>query len=257
MEQIFFEYETSFKDSMQYTNTCLENAIFTYTEDLLTNHYVTEAVKESLWTRLKQFFTKIILSFKDFIKELQIKIENVVNQKQIQRKLHEMHKELKDKESMGNKTVEMVDYWEMERTFNKYHKDLMNYAKKFSKIKYTKTWQIEDDLNEFNELINKCNNELDKISQKKIKVQIKKALEFVEDEIRGKSEVFESINESIKDFSEIEQLASNLKTRMDILGADVIPKHVGFIQKMVNAIGAFIRKWSVKIIMGFVFVFAI
>lgn len=255
MEKIFFECDLAFEDSMQYTNSCLDAAIFTYTEDLLTNHYVTEAVKESLWTKLKQFFTKIILSFKNFGKELQIKIEHTINEKQIQKKLHDMHTQLKEHQSAGDRNVEMYDYWKIKSVFNEYHDELIKYAKKFSKVKYTKTWQIEDDLDEFNKLLEKCNSELEILFSKKIKVNIKKALNFVEDEIRGKSEILTTINDVSREFKEIEQLADNLKIRMNILGADVIPKHVGFIQRMVNSIGAFIRKWTIKIIMGIVFVF--
>ena len=83
-----------------------------------------------------------------------------------------------------------------------------------------------------------------------------KALDFVEDEIRGKSEIFKSLNDSLRDFAEIQQNADQLKTKMDILGADVIPKHVGFIQKMINGICGFVRKWTVRIIMKIVFTFA-
>lgn len=257
MEQLFFECDSTFEDTMNYTNICLESAIFEYTEELLTNHYVTEAVKESLWTRLKQFFTKIILSLQNFTKELQVKIEYVINEKQIRHKLHQLHKELKENQSTGIKSIEMVDYWEMKRLFNKYHDDLMSYAKKFSKVKYTKTWQIEDDLDDFNKMVEKCNTELEEISKKKIKVSTMKALNFVEDEIRGKSEVMKTVNDLQREFSEIQQIAEGLKTKMNILGAEVIPKHVGFIQKIVNSIGSFIRKWSVKIIMGIVFVFTL
>lgn len=255
MENLFYECDSAFEGSMQYINLCLESAILTYTEDLLSNHYVTEAVKDSLWTRLKQFFTKIILSLQNFAKELKVKIEYVITEKQIKHKLNSLHKELKEKQTEGIRNIEMVDYWEMKRIFKKYHSELTAYAKRFSKISYTKTWQIEDDLKDFNELVEKCNKDLDEANQKKIKVSVSKALNFVEDEIRGKSEILESINDSMREFSEIQQIASGLQTKMNILGAEVIPKHVGFIQKMVNAISSFIRKWTVKIIMGIVFIF--
>ena len=89
-----------------------------------------------------------------------------------------MQKQLKEHEIKGDRTVDMVDYWEMKRIFKNYHNDLITYAKKFSKVKYTKTWQIEDDLNDFNKLLDKCNNELEEISKIKIKVGIKKAYDF-------------------------------------------------------------------------------
>jgi hypothetical protein len=254
MEDLFFEANSGFEGSMMHINNCLESAIFTYTDELLTNHYVTEAVKDSLWTKLKQFFTKIILSLKSFTKELQLKFEYTIKEKQIKKKLTQLREDLKEKQSTQN-NVKMIDYWEMKRIFNKYYDDLIKYAKKFSKVKYTKTWQIEDDLDSFNKLLDKCNEELEKVADTKITVSITKALDFVEDEIRGKSDVLSSLNDSIRDFAEIEQIAEELKTRMNILGADVIPRHVGFIQKMVNAIGGFVRKWTVKFIMGIVFIF--
>ena len=78
MEDLFFECESAYEGSIQHVNMSLESAIFTYTENLFTNHYVTESVKSSLWTELKQFFTKIILSMKDFIKELQLETNNII-----------------------------------------------------------------------------------------------------------------------------------------------------------------------------------
>lgn len=256
MEELFFECESAFNGSMQYVNICLESAIFTYTDDLLTNHYVTEKVRDSLWTELKKFFSKIVLSIQSFIKELRVKIEYAITEKQINTKLRDLRQSIKDKQSDGTKTIEMIDYWEMKRIFAKYYDDLSKYAKKFSKVKYTKTWQIEDDLKAFNELLDTCNNELEKASEKKVTISIMKALDFVEDEIRGKSEIFKSLNDSLRDFAEIQQNADQLKTKMDILGADVIPKHVGFIQKMINGICGFVRKWTVRIIMKIVFTFA-
>lgn len=255
MEELFFECNSAFEGAMSYPNSCLESAIFTYTENLLTNHYVTEAVKESLWTKLKQFFTKIIVSLRNFDRELEIKITHVIAEKRIRQKLDSLHKELKDNQSAGIKTVEIIDYENMKSIFFKYRNELSSYAKKFSKVKYTKTWQIEDDLKEFNNVYEKYTKELEEASQKKIKVSVSKALNFVEDEIRGKSEVLKTINDSTTDFKEIENIAQGLQNKMDILGAEVIPKHVGFIQKMVNSISAFVRRWAVKIVMGFVFLF--
>ena len=53
-----------------------------------------------------------------------------------------MHKELKDNQKAGIKYVEVADYQSMRDVFLKYRKELVGYAKKFSKVKYTKTYQI-------------------------------------------------------------------------------------------------------------------
>ena len=255
MEDLFFECESAYTGSMQHITLSLESAIFTYSEDLLTNHYVSESVSDSLWTRLKDFFTKIILAIKNFIKELKVKIEYAINEKQIKQKLHALHEELKDKEYKGINAVELTDYISMKNIFNQYYDKLIGYAKKFSKVKYTKTYQIENDLEEFDKMMDKFNKELEEASNKKVKWSVKKALDFVEDELRGKSDVFKTLNQSMSDFAEIEQIAENLRTKMNVLGVDVIPKHVGFIQKMIIGISGFIRKWTIKIIMGIVFIF--
>ena len=51
-------------------------------------------------------------------------------------------------------------------------------------------------------------------------------------------------------------LAESLEIKMDMLGADVIPKHVGFIRKIANEVSKFVRKWVSKFIAMIVFKFA-
>ena len=255
MENLFLECESLFEDSMNYTNICLESAIFTYTENLLTDHYVTEAVGESLWTQLKKFFAKIILAIKDFSKELKNKLEHTINEKRIRQKLNNLRNELRNRRENGIDTIELIDYEGMLNIFNRYYKSLSDYAKKFAKVKYTKSYQIEDDLKEFNDMVEDFNTVLTEASNKKVRWRVTQALDFVEDELRGKSTVFKSLNDSISDFAEIERIADGLRTKVNVLGSDVIPRHVGFIQKMINAISGFVRKWTVKIIMGITFIF--
>lgn len=255
MENVFFDHESLFDASMNYTNMCLESTIISCMQDMVENHYVTESARNSLWTQFKKFFAKIILALKDFSKELKTKLEHTINEKRIKQKLKSMRQELQEKRERGTETVEMIDYEGMLDVFNQYYKSLISYAKKFAKVKYTKVWQIDDDLKEFNNQVENFNAVLENASNKKVRWHINKAIKFVEDELDGKSNVFNALNDSISDFAEIERIAEGLRTRMNILGMDVIPKHVGFIQKIINTISAFIRRWTVKIIMGIAFIF--
>ena len=150
----------------------------------------------------------------------------------------------------------MVDYWKYKNLYLSLNQELYGYAKKFAKVKYTKVYQIEDDMNEFNDIIKEYSEKMQEVSTIKIKVPIKKALTFVESELQGRSDVLKTLNDSIGEFREIEQIAENMRTKMALLRNDVIPKHVGMIQKMVNAISSFIRKWTTRFIVGIVFIFA-
>ena len=48
--------------------------------------------------------------------------------------------------------------------------------------------------------------------------------------------------------------ATALQTRRDILGPDIIPKHVGFLRRIATNIAKTIKKWAVKIITTVVFI---
>ena len=123
-------------------------------------------------------------------------------------------------------------------------------------MKYTKTYQIEDDLEEFEKIITDYGNQLEIASKKTVTMPKIKVLDFIEDEIRGKSEVLKTLNDNMREFQEMAKDANDLERRLYIFGAEVIPKHVSFIQRMANAISSFVRKWVTKFVVSIVFRFA-
>ena len=252
----FYKPFFSYDGSMMHIDNALESAILEYTEFVLEEHYITESTNTNLWTKVKQFFTKLILSMKNFIADLDIQIQTKIKEKELKNTLLSLKEEIKNKQESGEKNVSMIDYWKYKNLYLSLNRELYGYAKKFAKVKYTKVYQIEDDMNEFNDIIKEYSEKMQEVSTIKIKVPIKKALTFVESELQGRSDVLKTLNDSIGEFREIEQIAENMRTKMALLGNDVIPKHVGMIEKMVNAISSFIRKWTTRFIVGIVFIFA-
>ena len=71
----FYKPFSSYDGSMMHINHALESVILEYTEFVLEEHYITESTNTNLWTKVKQFFTKLILSMKNFIADLDIQIQ--------------------------------------------------------------------------------------------------------------------------------------------------------------------------------------
>ena len=89
MEKTFYDYYentfSSYDGETLHANLTLESAILEYTEFVLTEHYVTESVNKNLWTKVKQFFTKIILAMKNFMKDLDIQIQSKIREKELKK----------------------------------------------------------------------------------------------------------------------------------------------------------------------------
>ena len=69
----FYKPFSSYDGSMMHINHALESVILEYTEFVLEEHYITESTNTNLWTKVKQFFTKLIHSDSDKNKRKRIK----------------------------------------------------------------------------------------------------------------------------------------------------------------------------------------
>ena len=154
--QEYFEssLDSSYNAMMMHPDKTLENSIFTFTEATLISHMMTETAHEGLMKSLNNFFTKLIISFREFINEINLKVQYSIREKQLFDKLKEIHEELKKYPNQADVKVEITDFWNYEKTYIELNKKLEGYSKKFAKIKYTQKWQIEEDIEKFNTIIN-------------------------------------------------------------------------------------------------------
>lgn len=248
-------YESSFENSLRKIEFELTSAVSVFVEQRL-NGYYNEAKGDSLWDSIKKFFAQIVETINTYARDLLARIEDTIRKKEIHRKLKQLRSELKEQSGKGAKTVRVMDVWKYRDTYLRMNKDLWKRAKRFAKTKYTKTYEIEDDLKEFDDTVSSYTAKLEEIQNSTIEVSTLKMLSFVEDELRGKSDVIATLNDSMTKFREMERDALNLKTRYAILGSDVLPKHVNFIKRMARSITNFVHRCVVKFITCVVFVFA-
>lgn len=256
MNDLFYEELLILENANIRINTELDNAIVTYTESFYNKHYITEKETESLYTSLKKFFLNLITSIRLFYKQTTTKIKNFIRENTIDIKLRKLRKDLEKNKNNGAKYVECIDLIKYKRTYLVMVDELWYFTNKFAKGNYKSVKQLDRDMELFEKLYNKYEDQLDEIENYPIRIPIKKAIDFVSKEIDGKSDVIETINNCANRIEELEVLADNIQLKRDNLGKDVIPKHVNFIRKMCNKITSIIRKKVSKFISVVVFLFA-
>lgn len=231
-------------------------AISDFTEELYNEYFMEagKAKKDSFTTKINKFFANLINAFQNFHAQIKLEIDRKSRESALDKKLHDSYKELKLKKDIGLNTVTVMDCWTLRDDYLECVEKLRKYAKKFTEMKYKRVSEIDSDLAEFNKIIDEYDKKLQDDCDKKISVPTTKMLNFVEDEISGKSKILESLNDGITIFQQMQHDCKVLETRKEILGPDVIPKHIGFLRKIAISISGFFKRWSVKIISSIVLI---
>ena len=232
-------------------------ALTTFTESCFDEEQIfteKKKEKESLMIRTKKFFANLIAAFQNFKATIQVELDRKVRASEFENKLRKLHKELKEGQKNGIKYVEVHDIWTMRDKYLSCVDELKKYARKFAEMKYTKTGQIDDDISSFNTIMERYKKDLEDASKKMITVPLTKMLDFVEDEVSGRSKVMDTLNDAITILQQMDKDCELIEKRKDILGPDIIPKHVGFLRKIAYSISGFFKRWAVKIITTIVFI---
>lgn len=232
-------------------------ALATYTESCLDEDIIfteKKKEKESFLVRTRKFFANLIAAFQNFKSTIQVELDKKVRGADFDNKLRKLHKELKLGQANGVKTVKVHDVWTMKNKYLESVTELKKYAKKFAEMKYTKTNDIDNDVIQFNKIMEKYKKELEEASEKMIEVPLNKMLDFVEDEVSGRSKVMDTLNDAISILQQMNNDCELIEKRTEILGPDIIPKHIGFLRKIANSISGFFKRWAVKVITTIVFI---
>lgn len=239
--------EKSFSSSLSQIYVKLEDSLTDFYESTTEHVLVTEKEAESLGLKLKKFFADIVALYENLKTTLQTTIAKKTQEKAFKDRLNKLYDELKGKQEAGIKRVEVVDVWTYVATFEKMNDNLSGYAKKFAKVKYTSTADIDKDIAEFNSIVRKYEVSLHEISKQKVTVSTKKMIQFVEDEISNRSRLMKILNDNMTLFKEFQNEATTLEKRKDILGPEILPKHIGLLRRITYGISNFIKKWIIRI----------
>ncbi len=230
-------------------------ALCKFAEELYEGN-VSESVSEPFGSSVKKFFANLITAIRNYINKLKNYITKTGRELSYTAKLSEMEKSIRKAKEEGKTKVTMLNYDLIRSEYENMCADFRKYGRKFVKMKYTSTLDIDRDLNEFESLAEKWDKRMEKVCNEKKTMSIDEALKFVENEKRGYTHVFDSLNESIQQIDEISHVAEETSRRVGTLGSDIIPKHVGLLKKIANTISNKVTKFASKTIAINVLLFA-
>lgn len=232
----------------------LMEAITSSLEESGNSLIITEKSKESLGQKTKKYFTDIIVALKKLTDSLVVRIDELVRSTTYKAKLLKYREELKQKRSLS--LVKVNDVWSLADCYIDMTNELVRYARRMSKNEYRTVAQVDHDIDDFNKIYNTYQDKLEKIYEKKIVINSKAMLDFVDEELSGRGSVIKTLNNSITLLQQMEKECDRLILKADVMGSDIIQKRVGLLKRVGNSISAATKKWSVKIISSMVFIFA-
>ena len=211
---------------------------------------------DTIITKIEKFFASIITTLNKY----RVQIKNIISKgiRRISMRIWlktTYDRFVKEKEK-GTKSVTMPDYKALLRSYKDAVTELSICSKKFAKTKYNSTLDIDKDIEKFNKISSKYEQEIKKIEEATVTVKIDTAIQWIEYEVSGKGTTIQSINDAIETIDYLHMECVNISKRKDILGPNVIPKHIGFIRKIIMNINKTLHRLVGKFIGGVVFTFA-
>lgn len=256
MCDFLIEASNIFDNKVATSQADLMDAITAYIESCEDDVLYIEKKKdgEPLFVKLKKFISNIIASFQNFTATVQVELDKKVRSAEFQSNLRKLHVELKEAGKNGIRDIEVNDVWSLLKKYTECVNELKEYGKRFCKMKYKNTREIEDDTSKFNNIMEKYKKELKDLSDKKVTVSLQKMVDFIEDEISGRSDVMKNLNETIALLQQMSKDCELIEKRQEILGPDIIPKHVGLIRRFCSWVTGLIKPIAVKIITSIAFI---
>ena len=117
-------------------------------------------------------------------------------------------------------------------------------------MNYKNTMDLEKDITKFEDIYEDYTRKIEYGAEQQVKVSIDKMIKFIENETSGNSRVMATLNDARDLFREMGSDVEILIKEADMLGPDIINKHVGCIRRMINKMLDFIKKWIVKFVVA-------
>lgn len=233
--------------TVEYSSDCFLESIMNCYEDLTYFDFITEKSKTSLIEKIKAFFMDLRITVENLITEIKLKYLSNKRKKEFKKLVKDYYNSARtNKDNNIRKTIEMVDLWKYKELYLEMNRELWKYAEKFSKVEYKHLDEIDADMRQFESIVNKYAKQLERVLSDKITVPVEKVIRFYEDETTHNSDVIKTLQENMDRFQKMEADAINLEKRVNKYGAEILPKQMNFIRKMMVRINSAICKAIVK-----------
>ena len=233
--------------TVEYSSDCFLESIMNCYEYLTYYDFITEKSKTSLIEKIKAFFMDLRITVENLITEIKLKYLSNKRKKEFKKLVKDYYNSARtNKDNNIRKTIEMVDLWKYKELYLEMNRELWKYAEKFSKVEYKHLDEIDADMRQFDSIVNKYAKQLERVLSDKITVPVEKVIRFYEDETTHNSDVIKTLQENMDRFQKMEADAINLEKRVNKYGAEILPKQMNFIRKMMVRINSAICKAIVK-----------
>ena len=233
--------------TVEYSSDCFLESIMNCYEDLTYFDFITEKSKTSLIEKIKAFFMDLRITVENLITEIKLKYLSNKRKKEFKKLVKDYYNSARtNKDNNIRKTIEMIDLWKYKELYLEMNRELWKYAEKFSKVEYKHLDEIDADMRQFESIVNKYAKQLERVLSNKITVPVEKVIRFYEDETTHNSDVIKTLQENMDRFQKMEADAINLEKRVNKYGAEILPKQMNFIRKMMVRINSAICKAIVK-----------
>ena len=248
MFEAFTEAEEMFDMRLAEADVYLTDALTNFYESCLDSTFY-EKQGDSLGVKINKFIANMVTAVIEFVNSIKLQINTMLESSAYQKKLRTLHKTLNQHKANGAKTVKVQDVWSLTDVYLEGVSKLKKYSKKFAKMNYKTTAKLNEDLEEFNRIYDEYDQKAKKALDKTTVVSIDKMLAFIDAECSGNGRVMKTLEDSAIEFKEMGNAAMALSKKADILGPDIIQKHVGFIKRQMMKISEFMKKIIVKIVL--------
>ena len=215
-----------------------------------------ETKGDSIFVAIKKFIANLIVSVENFGKNLKNEIERKKREITLDKNLKSNYNKFLKMKEEGIKTVEVTDYWTLSEDYLKCVKRLQYLSSKFSitddldSRNFKSMEELEDTLEKFHSVCDEYDKILQADCEKKVSKPIDEVIRFFDKEISGSSRVLASLYDGIAIYKKIQTDCEALEKRKEILGPDIIPKHIGLLKRIAIRLSRLFGKWTTKILTG-------
>ena len=246
--EIFMEdVEKIFDDKMSKADVELTEALASYYESCV-DSLMYEKAGDSLGVKINKAIANMVAAITQFISSIKLQVKTMIQSGNYQKNLRKLHKQLKESKSEGARTVKVQDVWTLRDVYIEGVGRLRKYAKKFANMNYKTTAKLEEDLEKFYTIYDEVEKKAENVMDQTIIISIDKMLKFIDEECSGNGRVLKTLEDYSIEFQEMGNSAKALTKKVDILGPDIIQKHVGFIKRIGMKIANFMKKIIIRIV---------
>ena len=222
----------------------LDSILLEYEEDM-----VTESTSNNIFKSVHKFFVNLIQAFQRFISDAKIHAAKICRDIYGRHTLKTIEQQLQEAKKEGKKTCEITDLESIRKLYESMYRELKSIAGRFSGP-YSDPIKVNQDLEAFNDVVERYEKELLKVQNKKIRMSIDDGLRYVGKELSGQTRTFDLMNQVIADLEKMEKDAELLGKKQKALGGDMLEAQRNVFVRAASKLASAVKNFFTKLVVA-------